>query len=187
MKRFYTSDIHFGQKSLLATGRFKERPFQTLEEMNEEIIRRWNKKVTNNDHVYILGDIGKRGFANMHPELVSQLKGNKHLIVGNHDDVSDQRIRQLFVEICDMKEVKDGKSTVILCHYPIMMWKGQHAGNILLYGHTHDTEDEKLFQEYLNNYRKARDIKCQAFNVGMCHWNYEPVTLAEITKNGELN
>ena len=55
---FFTSDIHFGQQSLLATGKWKERPFNTLEEMHAEIIKRWNKKVTNGDDVYILGDIG---------------------------------------------------------------------------------------------------------------------------------
>ena len=51
---FFTSDIHFGQQSLLATGKWKERPFNTLEEMLSEIIKRWNKKVTNGDDVYIL-------------------------------------------------------------------------------------------------------------------------------------
>lgn len=57
---FYTSDLHFGQKSLLATGKWKERPFNTLEEMSEELIKRHNAKVTNADHVYIIGDVGSR-------------------------------------------------------------------------------------------------------------------------------
>ena len=32
---FYTADLHFGQESLLATGKWKERPFNTLEEMHK--------------------------------------------------------------------------------------------------------------------------------------------------------
>ena len=43
---YYTSDLHFGQKSLLATGKWKERPFETLEEMHAAQIKRWNDKVT---------------------------------------------------------------------------------------------------------------------------------------------
>ena len=85
---YYTSDLHFGQKSLLATGKWKERPFETLEEMHAAQIKRWNDKVTNGDDIYIAGDVGARGYHNMFPELLAQLKGRKHLILGNHDDVS---------------------------------------------------------------------------------------------------
>jgi len=48
---YYTSDLHFGQKSLLATGKWKERPFETLEEMHAAQIKRWNDKVTNGDDI----------------------------------------------------------------------------------------------------------------------------------------
>ena len=72
---YYTSDLHFGQKSLLATGKWKERPFETLEEMHASQIKRWNDKVTNGDDVYIAGDVGARGYHNMLPELLAQLKG----------------------------------------------------------------------------------------------------------------
>lgn len=36
---YYTSDLHFGQKSLLATGKWKERPFETLEEIMQHRLR----------------------------------------------------------------------------------------------------------------------------------------------------
>ena len=104
---YYTSDLHFGQKSLLATGKWKERPFETLEEMHAAQIKRWNDKVTNGDDIYIAGDVGARGYHNMFPELLAQLKGRKHLILGNHDDVSDLRVRQQFVEIVNYKELTD--------------------------------------------------------------------------------
>lgn len=159
----------------------------TLDEMHTEMVNRWNKKVNNSDHVYILGDVGHRGYAKMHTELLSQLKGHKHLIVGNHDDVSDLRTRQIFEEICPYKKITDNfngiNNNVVLCHYPIMMWEGQHRGTILLYGHVHNTKDEQLYQKYLKNYKKEREINCQAFNVGACMWNYEPVSLKEILEN----
>lgn len=188
---FYTSDLHFGQASLLATGKWKERPFRTLDEMHSEQIKRWNKKVTNADDVYIIGDVGSRGYANMHPELLVQLKGRKHLILGNHDDVSDLRVRQQFVEIAYYKEITDTNKgqnrKIVMSHCPIMMWAGQHKGTILLYGHLHNTIDERLFQEYLAKYNKDRppkiengEVPCQAFNVCQCLWNYEPVTISQL-------
>lgn len=71
---FYTADLHFGQESLLATGKWKERPFSTLEEMHKDQIKKWNKKVTNGDDVYVLGDVGSRGYHHMHPGTASAVK-----------------------------------------------------------------------------------------------------------------
>lgn len=51
---FYTSDLHFENKNVTKEGTdFDNRPFQTLEEMNTELIKRWNNKVTSADHVYV--------------------------------------------------------------------------------------------------------------------------------------
>ena len=105
MANYYISDLHFFCKSELRNGYFKERPFDTLEEMHETIKRNWNSTITNADHVYILGDNSKRGFNDNLVTLMSQLKGNLHLIRGNHDDVSDLRMKKLFSEICDYKEI----------------------------------------------------------------------------------
>ena len=125
----------------------------------------------------------------MHPECLAKLKGNKHLIIGNHDDVTDLRIRQLFIEICDYKELSDNQNGInqklVLSHYPIMMWNGQHRGSILLYGHLHNSIEEELFQKYLTMFNEDRkpmegEQLCRAYNVGACLWNYEPVSLHEI-------
>jgi calcineurin-like phosphoesterase family protein len=188
---YYISDLHLFCKSVLSNGRFKERPFNSLEEMHETIKNNWNSVVTNSDHVYILGDNSKRGFNNNLTAFLSQLKGNLHLIRGNHDDVNDLRMKKQFVEICDYKEISDsfdGKSyKLVLCHYPIYAWNGQNRGSILLYGHCHDNFDDKLFQKSikeLNDVYKERDgeryIEFHAYNVGCMHWNYTPVTLKQI-------
>jgi len=54
MKKFYTSDLHLGYKNIL---RFDNRPFQSLDEMTEIIIDNWNNAVSNDDLVYVLGDM----------------------------------------------------------------------------------------------------------------------------------
>lgn len=52
-KVFFTGDLHFGHENVLA---FDHRPFETVEEMDVELIRRWNHKVSKGDLVYVLGD-----------------------------------------------------------------------------------------------------------------------------------
>ena len=53
-KIFFTSDLHFGHENVL---RFDNRPFETVEEMDDELIKRWNDKVAKGDLVYVLGDL----------------------------------------------------------------------------------------------------------------------------------
>ena len=95
--------------------------------MKDEILKNWKDRVTNGDYVYILGDISMRGKNEDLIAFVAKLKGRKVLVRGNHDDVSDYRYQQLFVEICDYKEIYDSigkeKYGLVLCHYPICSWK----------------------------------------------------------------
>ena len=53
-KVFFTSDLHFGHENAI---RFDNRPFKSIEEMDTELIRRWNEKVGKGDLVYVLGDM----------------------------------------------------------------------------------------------------------------------------------
>ena len=53
-KVFFTGDLHFGHENVIA---FDRRPFATVEEMDAELIRRWNNKVGKGDLVYLLGDL----------------------------------------------------------------------------------------------------------------------------------
>ena len=56
MKRkiFFTSDHHFGHTNIL---KFCNSPFNSIEQMNEELIKRWNEKIGPDDEVYHLGDL----------------------------------------------------------------------------------------------------------------------------------
>lgn len=199
--KYYIGDLHLFHKNVTNEGsNFDGRPYDTLEEMHRDIKERWNRKVTNGDTVYILGDVALRGKKEDLIAYVAQLKGHKILIQGNHDDVSDLRYCQLYDEICEYKEVKDrlGEETVhlILCHYPILMWKNQHRGRILLYGHVHDGAEFYFFQKCIDEMNREDFVgkipnskPLRAYNVGcmMPYMRYEPRTLEEIANGkGEM-
>lgn len=185
---YYISDTHFGW-----TNKYEGR---TLE--HDKILKEnWNSIVTNADNVYILGDIGKIGKnadTERLIEIIATLKGKKTLIVGNHDSLKDVRLKQLFVEVVPYKEIIDNYNglnhNLVLSHYPILMWNGQHKGTIHLYGHVHKTDEWNVYKnslKYLNEYFKDKTLKgytdcpeAKAYNVGAMLYDYKPVTLKEI-------
>ena len=194
---YYISDLHFG-----CQNKFENR---TLE--HDKIIKKnWNAIVNNNDNVYILGDIGKEGGNKDNEylcEIISTLKGNKHLIQGNHEKLKDNRIRQLFVEIVPYKEIVDNYNGInhnlVLSHYPILMWNNQHKKWIHLYGHVHMSDEWNVYKnsiQYLNNFFRGKALKgytdcppAVAYNVGcmLPYMNYTPKTLKEIITANENN
>lgn len=195
---YYISDLHLFHKNVVGENNFDNRPFTTLEEMHEAIVKNWNGVVTNADHVYILGDIAwKENEESI--QLVSRLKGNLHAVIGNHDRFKDERYKRLFVEIVDYKEIHDiidgNCQWVVMSHYPMASWnhmrKFNRDGNpmknyaIHLHGHTHNSIEEHVYRVYISMLDKRDDIKCESYNVGcmLPYMNYQPRTLKEILEN----
>ncbi len=82
MTRFFTSDVHFGHRNVIG---FCDRPYANVEEMDAAIIKQWNSQVKPEDEVFFLGDFGVIKSKVLEDDLVNQLNGKKHLILGNHD------------------------------------------------------------------------------------------------------
>lgn len=173
--KYYTGDLHFGHKTIL---KFDNRPFSDIDEMDRILIENWNSRVTKNDHVYILGDIA------LHNEkpyswYLSQLQGQKHLIVGNHDRklLKDIEAMGYFVSVDHYLELTDDSKHLILSHYPIAEWNGFYKENWHLYGHIHNTTNGVY--QYMKQFDKA-------LNTGCMINNYIPVTFQELVVNNQL-
>lgn len=133
---FLTSDHHFGHKNIL-NYQPDTRPFDSVEEMNEQLVQRHNEVVKPNDVVYMLGDFAFTSQEQI-KEYLQRMNGRKYFIYGNHD----RKIRQGdfsedFVWMKDYAETKINGKSVSLFHYPIHSWNKMHFGAYQFYGHTH--------------------------------------------------
>lgn len=79
--RYFTSDHHFNHKNII---KYEQRPFTTIEEMDEQLVLKWNEVVQPNDEVWHLGDFSF-GSRKQIRELREQLNGKIHILLGNHD------------------------------------------------------------------------------------------------------
>lgn len=155
-----TADLHIGHQNIIYHCR---RPFKDKFEHDSTIIKNYNEVVGIDDHVYILGDVCFDGFE---VENLKQLKGNKHIILGNHD--KKKKLLQCLaipecrvVEIVDIKMLKTNGLHVWLSHYPHRSWKNSFHGSYHAFGHCHGTMDD---------YGRSTDV-------GVDCWNYYPVNL----------
>ena len=197
--RYYISDLHFYHQSL--NERMDRRGFSDAVQMNEYMIRQWNRKVRPNDEVVILGDLSTGG-GKATNEIVQQLNGILYLIEGNHDRfLNDKQFdRNRFVWIRPYGELYDNKRKVILSHYPIVCYNGQYRKKkdgsdrtYMLYGHVHDSFDEQLvhrFQEITRNsvreihgQEEPGHIPCHMINCFCMFSDYMPLTLDEWIEN----
>jgi len=130
---FLVSDTHFGHagvcRFLREDGVTKLRPWDNPEEMDEEMVKRWNETVRPTDKVYHLGDvvINRKALS-----ILYRLNGDKVLIRGNHDIFRDEEYRRHFREL-RAYHVLNG---MILSHIPIHTESlGRFGVNI--HGHLH--------------------------------------------------
>ena len=130
---FLVSDTHFGHAGVCRfmrdDGVTKLRPWDNPEEMDEEMVKRWNETVKPTDKVYHLGDvvINRKAL-----KTLARLNGDKVLIRGNHDIFRDDEYRMYFREL-RAYHVMNG---MILSHIPIHTESlGRFGVNI--HGHLH--------------------------------------------------
>lgn len=183
---YFISDLHFHHENVI---KFDNRPFSSVEEMNEQLVKNWNEVVEKGDDVYILGDFcWKTAQDKEYRALTDKLRGRKHLLLGNHDPKHfNHTFERQFTSIDDIKEIKYNKQHLILCHYPIVCYKADYNDNCwMLYGHVHVTREYDLIRELTCKLARAPHPegtnRGQLMNVGcmMSYINYRPQTLETI-------
>lgn len=147
MVDFVTSDLHFFHKNIVKYCPNTRSHFTSIEEMNEYIVSEWNASVTNNDTVYILGDVSMGNQAQT-VEIIKRLAGKKILVQGNHDThlLKSEEFCSCFESIHQILNKKFSGNRVVMCHFPMLVWDQSARGSIMLHGHLHNSSSE--FEHY---------------------------------------
>jgi len=181
----FTSDNHFLHARI---NDLAGRPFASVEEATEEMVYRWNERVSANDTVYVLGDVCMGPLAES-LAIIPRLNGLKFLVPGNHDRVSslykgsaqkkgewNVAYREAgFRVLPEQTHTMLGDVPVLLCHFPYTgdshdedryeLARPIDEGAWLLHGHTH---------------AKERVSGVRQLHVGVDAWDFAPVSEEEL-------
>lgn len=175
-KVWFSADSHFGHKNII---NYCDRPFDSVDEMDAELIENWNEVVAPEDDVYYLGDFSL-DFRRVR-QVVPLLRGKIHLVAGNHDlchsshsssSVYSQRYKDAGFTTVSQNGILEIAGERVLCnHLPYYSLddpdtryqelKPNDEGQWLLHGHVH----------------QRWKIKNRQINVGVDVWDFYPVGL----------
>lgn len=153
---FFVSDLHFNHDREFIYG---SRGFKSCEEANKTLIANWNKTVSKDDTVYILGDFFLGSNIEYVKSTLAKLNGKFHLIIGNHDTPSKMEIYEsigIKPIWADMVEYKGRQ--FYLSHYPTLtadLNSNPKTAVFNLFGHTHSPK--KFYEERPYMYNVAVD------------------------------
>lgn len=180
---YFISDLHIGHKNILE---YSNRPFSSLQEMEDEIVKRHNAVVNDYDKVIFVGDVF---FCNQMDasKFLKRLNGMKILVLGNHDLKANAMYKIGFDFVVQNMQIRVGKNVVNVCHYPYRWpwykrwpkmlfsskaWRKRHFKNIkddgkwLIHGHTHSRQQ----------------VNGRQINVCVEAWDYQPVSITKIAE-----
>ena len=181
-KVFFTSDTHFGHENII---KWCNRPYSSVQEMNEALIENWNSTIGPEDTIFHLGDFAFGG-SGLWKDVASKLNGKKHLIVGNHDEKNlKDGFRYLFESINWQLKIRVENRAIYLNHVPFLCYGGTYrspeSAVWQFHGHTHEMQGENLGEDYPRlQYRFPFQ-----YDVGVDFNNYKPISFTELCKKIE--
>ena len=174
-KIWLSSDHHFHHSNII---KYCNRPFETVEEMNQALIDNWNSVVGKDDDVYHLGDLCFGNIEKWNSVLEpGVLNGNIHLILGNHDVprvFKEGVYKERFCEITYQKMLLADGWTVFLNHFPFMDFSNNIDHKVAqAFGHIHSGP----FSVGTTTEEKMKMLKWNQYDVGVDNNDYTPISL----------
>jgi len=121
---FFIADMHFGAEALA-----RRRGFDNAAAMDARIVEHWRKRVSDDDAIWIVGDVGE-------PGLLSSLPGRKHLVLGNTDTpISRYRSCSAIANIVKSSMFEIADKSLLLIHRPEDA--GERHVDLVVHGHIH--------------------------------------------------
>lgn len=164
---YFASDWHLGHANVI---KFDGRPFKTVEEMNETIIKNVMSTLKNGDNLYYLGDFAMRADrdeARGWMQTLASSGAKLWFIEGNHDkDDTIKLYKEYGIYLGEQKKIKVENQEIVLNHYAMRVWDKSHYGAWHLYGHSHHSLPD--------------DPNSLSLDMGTNGWDYKLVTMAQI-------
>ncbi len=169
-----TSDTHYNHDNCI---KYCNRPFDSVEKMDQSLIDNVNQLVAPSDTLYHLGDFC---FPRKDPNLIQSFRERinckeVHLLIGNHEqmggidqyDYSDVYYKT-FTSVRDLTTIQiSRRQTLTLCHYAMRTWPRSHQGSFHCHGHSHNgLNPEGLLR----------------LDVGVDAQGFKPISLDEVVK-----
>lgn len=143
---YFIGDLHYGHENVI---KYDKRSFNTVNEMNEFIIKALESTVKPNDILFDLGDMFWKESDNSIRKILDRIPTkNIYKIIGNHDNdqLFSKNLRNYFIEVEDILEANikylNQEYKVILSHYPLLTWRSKAYGSIHLHAHCHGNLDK---------------------------------------------
>lgn len=141
MTTWATSDLHWSHRNIIKFSPLTRSKYETVENMDEQMILEWNEIVQPDDIVYFLGDFA---FCNAEKatRIANRLNGKIHFIAGNHDlkTLKHEPFRDRMESVQDYLEIDYAGVKICMMHYPLNSWNQEHRGAISCHGHLHDSK-----------------------------------------------
>lgn len=167
---WFSSDHHFHHENII---KYANRPFSTVAEMNEMLVKLHNDRVRPSDHWYCLGDVTmERDNQGRGLGILRRMNGHKRLILGNHDHYQMKHYLEYFEKVMAMQRIDD----LWLMHVPC------HPSNVgsskaIVHGHIHaNPSPATVVNEFEYGGVKKRRVT-PYINISVEAINYAPVTI----------
>lgn len=170
---FFTSDTHFFHGRIIELC---NRPFHSVEEMNEALITNWNRVVPCDGVVFHLGDFAFGGPDEWN-SILDRLNGEIHLILGNHDmRMARTEVMDRFSEVTLQKIISVDGRKILLDHYPFLCYSGENRGEWQLFGHVHSGEHNDKGADI----PRLRHLFRTQYDVGVDNNRFTPLSYGEL-------
>lgn len=193
-KVFFTSDWHLFHTNIL---KMNNRPFDDVEQMYQHILAQVDSELTDNDYLFILGDVLWGSQDTKLKNLADRLHCKVCIVLGNHDkqnqvseEYPDGRNFSYFFSVSRADYITvhstlhNINQEIYLSHYPALTWPNKGRGSWHLHGHTHGNID--TFNS--SNYDLRVDVGLDAEISQMKILSFEDIQEYFLNKtNGEHN
>lgn len=174
-KLFFTSDPHYGHENIL---KYCHRPFSSIEEHDEELIRLWNETVPEDGIVFILGDIGFCSETYL-KTILNRLNGKIFWIIGNHDwRRITPGIMNRFECITQQMVITVDNKLVYLNHFPFLCYPDSDRHPVYqFFGHVHSGPLSGS-----SDISRLVHLNKRQYDVGVDNNEYKPISFQDIMK-----